>query len=78
MMGTTGRTLKLFCQTAQVISFYRKMFFRENNPMHSRTVVDFKQEFAGWISESTPRKFYSAAICLGAGGGFARSAASWA
>ncbi|GGI28494.1 hypothetical protein GCM10010987_49680 [Bradyrhizobium guangdongense] len=72
--------------------------FIENNPMHSRAAIDFKDEFVGWAKRRGPRlaaivvrwwarrncafahptKSYSAAICRGAGGGLARSAASWA
>jgi hypothetical protein len=72
------QVVKVFCPTAQAVSFYRKPVFIENNPMHSRTVVDFKQDFTGWVKRTHPAKFYSAAIWRGAGGGLARSAASWA
>ncbi len=46
-----SKTLKVFCPTAQAtFRFIGIRRFRENNPMHSRTVVDFKQEIVGWVS----------------------------
>ncbi|MEH2486143.1 hypothetical protein [Bradyrhizobium sp. AZCC 2230] len=99
-LAMTGRTVKVFCPTAQAIfRFIGTTGFIENNPMHSRTVVDFKEEIVGWAKRSVPTSrarfgdmvgtarcafahptgpSYSAAICLGAGGGLAKSAASWA
>ena len=44
-LAITSKILKVFCPTAQAI-----FFFRENNPMHSRTLVDFKEEIVGWVS----------------------------
>jgi len=117
-VAATDDILKVFCPTEQA-----DFFFDENNPMHSRTAVDFQGKIVGWVSErlrraqsagvthlfgfhgrrsgcspderSDIRDFantvpgvasltratklpYSAAICRGAGGGLARSAASWA
>ena len=54
MTRTPGRTVKVFCPTAQAVSLYRKPLFCENNPMHSRKEIDFKQKFGGWISDSHP------------------------
>ncbi|MCP1765133.1 hypothetical protein ABIF64_007048 [Bradyrhizobium japonicum] len=45
MENATTKILKVFCPTAQAL-----FFFYENNPMHSRTLVDFKQEIVGWAS----------------------------
>ncbi|APG11216.1 hypothetical protein BKD09_23060 [Bradyrhizobium japonicum] len=45
MTNATTKILKVFCPTAQAI-----FFFYENNPMHSRTLVDFKEEIVGWVS----------------------------
>src|SRR6185312_6184188 len=45
MTNATTKILKVFCPTAQGI-----FFFYENNPIHSRTLVDFKEEIVGWVS----------------------------